>query len=414
MKLGFILKGLNNKEVMHKDNKERWDIIFKDEIFKEYYKPQSAPLKTDANSKLFESINKVNDFVDRYGREPQKNRELGEEYDCYNILRGLRSNRTNALIVKEYDKHNLLDISPEIETPKTIDDILNDDIFSLLDSNAESIFDIRNVSTTEERKEIEIINEHQYRKKCKDFNKFIHLFEKCHQEINSKKREIISFREKTVQEGAFLVLGGIMIYLEYIGKLEKGSDGKMDGRTRIIFENGMESRMMLRSLIKRLYENGFSVTFTEDNLNDELLNNMSGITKEDQESGYIYVLKSMSNDLRISEIRNLYKIGFTENEVEIRIANAKNEPTYLMADVKIEAKYKCFNLDTKKFELIIQKLFGNSCLNIDIFDSKGLRHSPREWFIVPLKIINQAIELIIKEDIIGYYYDNQTEQLVKK
>lgn len=399
---------------MYKDNKERWNSIFEDEIFKEYYKPQSISQKKDVNSKLIESINKVNEFIDKYGKEPQKNGELGEEYDCYNILRGLRSNRTNALIVKEYDKHNLINIVPIIETPKTIDDILNDDIFKILDSNAESIFNIRNVSTIEERKERENINEHQYRKKCKDFSKFKPLFDKCHQEINNKKREIISFREKTVQEGAFLVLGGIMIYLEYIGKLEKGSDGKMDGRTRIIFENGMESRMMLRSLIKRLYENGFSVTFTEDNLNDELLNNMSGITKEDQESGYIYVLKSMSNDLRISEIRNLYKIGFTENEVEIRIANAKNEPTYLMADVKIEAKYKCFNLNTQKFELIIQKLFGNSCLNIDIFDSKGLRHSPREWFIVPLKIINQAIELIIKEDIIGYYYDNQTEQLVKK
>lgn len=399
---------------MYKDNKERWNSIFEDEIFKEYYKPQSISQKTDVNSKLIESINKVNEFIDKYGKEPQKNGELGEEYDCYNILRGLRSNRTNALIVKEYDKHNLINIVPIIETPKKFDDIFNDDIFDLLDSDTESIFEIRNVSTIDEKKERESINEHQYRKKCKDFYKFKPIFDKCHQEINSKKREIISFREKTVQEGAFLVLGGIMIYLEYIGKLEKGSDGKMDGRTRIIFENGMESRMMLRSLIKRLYENGFSVTFTEDNLNDELLNNMSGITKEDQESGYIYVLKSMSNDLRISEIRNLYKIGFTENEVEIRIANAKNEPTYLMADVKIEAKYKCFNLNTQKFELIIQKLFGNSCLNVDIYDSKGIRYSPREWFIVPLKVINQAIELIISGDIIGYYYDNQEEVLIKK
>lgn len=399
---------------MRKENKERWDRIFEDEIFNELFKPQSSPIKIDENSKLIELFNKVNEFIDRFGKEPQKNRVLGDEYECYHILKGLRSNKTNALIVKEYDKHNLLDVESIIETPKTIDDILNDDIFKILDSNAESIFNIRNVSTIEERKERENINEHQYRKKCKDFSKFKPLFDKCHEEINNKEREIISFREKTVQEGAFFVLGGVMIYLEYIGKLKKGSDGKMDGRTRIIFENGMESRMMLRSLIKRLYENGFSVTFTEDNLNEVLLNNMSGITKKDKPTGYIYVLKSLSNDLRISEIRNLYKIGFTENDVENRIANAKNEPTYLMADVRIEAKYKCFNLDTKKFELIIQKLFGNSCLNIDIFDSKGLRHSPREWFIVPLKIINQAIELIIKEDIIGYYYDNQTEQLVKK
>lgn len=398
---------------MRKDNNGKWDSIFDDEVFKEYYKPQSTSLKTDENSKLIDSFNKVNEFIDRFGKEPQKNRVLGDEYECYHILKGLRSNKTNAFIVREYDKHNLLDVESIIETPKTIDDILNDDIFKILDSNAESIFNIRNVSTIEERKERENINEHQYRKKCKDFSKFKPLFDKCHKEINNKEREIISFREKTVQEGSFLVLGGIMIYLEYIDKLERGSDGKFDGRTRIIFENGMESRMMLRSLIKRLYENGFSVTFTEDNLNEELLNNMHGITDEDKASGYIYILKSKSNDLRISEIRNLYKLGFTENEVEIRTSNAKNEPTYLMADIDIIAKYKCFNLNPQKFELIIQKLFGNSCLNIDIYDSKGIRYSPREWFVVPLKIINQAIELIINGDIIGYYYDNQDEVLKK-
>lgn len=399
---------------MRKENIERWDKIFKDEVFIEYYKPQSIPIKTSENSKLIESFNRVNEFIEKFGREPQKNRVLGEEYDCYNILRGFKNNRKDALLVKEFDKFNLLDVETEIEVPKSIDDILNDDIFSLLDANAESIFDIKNVSNPEERRGREIINEHQYRKKCNDFYKFKPLFDKCHEDINNKKRNIISFREKTVEKGAFFVLGGIMIYLEFIAKLEKGSDGKLDGRTRIIFENGMESKMMLRSLIKRLYENGYSVTFTEVNLNDELLNNMSGITEEDKVSGYIYVLKSKSNDLRLSEIRNLYKIGFTENEVETRISNAKNEPTYLMADVEIVAKYKCFNLNPQKFELIIQKLFGNTCLNIDVYDAKGIRYSPREWFIVPLKIINQAIELIINGDIIGYYYDNQNEQLIKQ
>lgn len=396
---------------MRKENNDKWDIIFNDDIFKQYYKVQSSPQKTNDNAKLIENFDKVNEFVRKTGREPQKVRNLGEEYDCYNILRSFRKNRKEALIVKEFDTNNLLRVEDDIQVPKTIDDIFNDDIFNILDSNAESIFTLTNVSTPEQIKEREIINEHQYRKKCKDFVNFKPLFDKCHQELDNKKREFISFREKNVKEGAFFVLGGIMLYLDTIGDLEKGSDGKLDGRTRIIFENGMESRMMLRSLIKRLYEDGLCITNTEDQINDELINNMSGITKYDKESGYIYVLKSNSNDLRISEIRNLFKIGFSTTSVEERIANAINEPTYLMADVDIVAKYKCFNINPQKFELIIHKLFGNSCLNLDVFDTKGMRHSPREWFIIPLKVINQAIELIISGEIVGYYYDNQEEVL---
>jgi hypothetical protein len=71
-------------------------------------------------------------------------------------------------------------------------------------------------------------------------------------------------------------------------------------------------------------------------------------------------------------------------------------------------------MNTQKFEQLLHNFFGKVCLNIDIFDQKGNRITPREWFIAPLKVIEQAIELIISGEIIQYRYDYQTESIIKK
>ena len=138
------------------------------------------------------------------------------------------------------------------------------------------------------------------------------------------------------------------------------------------------------------------------------------ITDEDKEAGYIYVLSSKSTDPKIREIRNLFKIGYSTTRVETRIKNAEKEPTYLIAPVQIEAEYKTFNMNTQKFEQLLHNFFGASCLNIDIFDEKGRRHMPQEWFIAPIHVIDQAIEMIINEKIIHYKYDQDLEVIVLK
>ena len=156
-----------------------------------------------------------------------------------------------------------------------------------------------------------------------------------------------------------------------------------------------------------MYKNGQSVT--------ELINNtdliINHINEEDKESGFIYILKSKSVNPEIQAIPNLYKIGFSTTAVEERIKNAFQDPTYLMADVKIVTTYKCYNLTTQVFEKIIHTFFGSVSLVIDIFDNKKVRHSPREWFTVPLKIIEEAIPLIISGEIVHYRYDNEKEMV---
>lgn len=125
-------------------------------------------------------------------------------------------------------------------------------------------------------------------------------------------------------------------------------------------------------------------------------------------------MKSQSEKEEISSIENLYKIGYSSTNVQERVKNAENEPTYLMAPVKIESSWQCYNMNAQKFEKLIHKFFGASCLEVDVFDKKGIRHTPREWFIVPLEAIEQAITLIISGEILNYRFDADNGVIVKK
>tara|TARA_B100000749_G_C18014676_1_gene296761 strand:- start:42 stop:479 length:438 start_codon:yes stop_codon:yes gene_type:complete len=138
------------------------------------------------------------------------------------------------------------------------------------------------------------------------------------------------------------------------------------------------------------------------------------ITNDDEKKGYIYILTSLSNDPKISEVQNLFKIGFSKTPVEIRIKNAAIEPTYLMAPVKIVMTFECYNLNPQKLEILLHRFFGKSCLNIDIYDNNGQRHEPREWFIAPIEVIEKAIHLVISGDIVKYEYDSHNEVIISK
>lgn len=172
--------------------------------------------------------------------------------------------------------------------------------------------------------------------------------------------------------------------------------------------------MLKRSIEKLLYANGQVVTENADQTNEDFTERFSNITAEDEEAGFIYILKSKSDKKELKEIHNLYKIGFSKTTVEDRVKNASQEPTYLMADVRIVMAYKCYNMNPQKLEQLLHNFFGTSCLNFDVFDKDGNRHTPREWFIAPLTIIEQAIHYIISGDIIYYRYDSTNEEIVER
>jgi hypothetical protein len=111
---------------------------------------------------------------------------------------------------------------------------------------------------------------------------------------------------------------------------------------------------------------------------------------------------------------DLYKIGFSTVPVDDRIKNAKNEATYLYSDVQKVATYACYNRNADKLEQLLHRFFASACLNIDLFDDKGQRITPREWFIVPFEVIEEAIELILNESIMHYKYDTTTRTITLK
>lgn len=302
-------------------------------------------------------------------------------------------------MLQEYDRHYLLIQNEAL--PNSLDYILNSTEFADLIDN-EDIFTLKHIPLNTERESADFVAR---RKQCKNFAKYEELFKQCHAEIKSGQRKLMAFSEADLTEKSFFIAKGLLGYLDTIYDLVKDKSSKLDGRIYSIFENGMESNMLFRSLGKMLYEDGFLVSESQSSDLEAFNRGFEIINAEDQQSGYIYVLKSKSTDSNIMNIDNLYKIGYSTTPVEERIKNAENEPTYLMAAVEIIAVYQCYNMNPQKFEQLLHKFFSRSCLNLDIFGEHGARYNPREWFIVPLHIISQAIELIISGEIINYQYN---------
>lgn len=291
---------------------------------------------------------------------------------------------------------------------KSLEDIFNDDDLGLLDDGKDGdIFKIKHVPVQRAA-----ADEVAKRKRCKDFDQFEHLFKDVHRELREGKRKLLPFNDKGYQlvEGNYYVLNGLLVYLADINFTSEAKtiDGKRfrkDGRTRTIFENGTESTMLYRSLAKALYKDGRIVSETNEQENSNFYTNFGGITEDDTSTGYIYILKSKSTDPRIQSYDHLYKIGFSTTTVEKRIANAKKEPTYLMADVEVIAEYQAFNINPQKFEYYLHAFFGESCLDLLVADKDGKNHQPKEWFIAPLDVIQQAVELLVNGQIINYQYN---------
>lgn len=405
------------------------DIFNNDPLGLLVVKPKTSNAKT-AEERLLASFQEINDFIFANNREPEANDKNINEFQLYSRLKSLREEDGKIAILRPADIYHLL---PENEADKvseakqsyfrkpkeikSIDDIFGEDNFDILGNDDEGLFDFKHTPKDYDRASADFIAR---RKPCKDFEKYEPQLQQVQKDLASGKRKLIDFKQENLKEGAFYVHNGVLFLLEKINISQKehykpdGTRVREDGRTRCIFENGTQSNMLKRSVEKILYENGKVVTDNLDKINEGFLESFNAITDDDQEAGYIYVLKSKSTNPEISSIKNLYKIGYSRTEVTDRIKNADKEPTYLMAPVEYIAGWKCYNMNTQKFEQLIHNFFGSSCLEIDVFDEKGKRHTPREWFIAPLEIIEQTIALIISGNIVNYKYDKDSCLIINR
>lgn len=391
--------------------------IFNDENFGLLEsKPTSSNTKTE-DDRLIESFIEINAFFEKNNREPEATNIT--EFKLLSRLKALRKDAKKVEILKPYDSHNLLNTKAVI---KSVEDILNNDELGILDTEETlSIFKLKNVPNSTDRAESDFVAQ---RKAMKDreFLPYEPMFKEVHRKLRERKISLKPFRnpEKNLKKGNYYVLDGVLLYLEEIDlsrtlENEPVSDkNRKDGRTRIVFENGTMSNMLYRSLGKQLLANGHLVTKTESETAKELLDNVNSVDEDDLDTGWIYILKSKSTNPKIEPITDLYKIGYSTVPVPERIKNASKETTYLMADVEIIASYKTYNINAQKFENLIHRFFAEVCLNIDINDDKGRRITPREWFVVPLHIIDKVIQLILSGEIVNYKYDANKQMLTVK
>ncbi len=394
-------------------------------------KPKASSAR-NADERLLSSFQEINDFVAEHGKEPAPNVANVAETQLYYRLKSLREDDEKVALLKDQDAHDILpstDVAAEPQgeyqknKPKeinSIDDIFGDDSLDILRDDSEGLFEFTHTPKDFERAQADFMAR---RKVYKDFDDYEVSFKQVHKDLSTGKRKLIPFSETLLKSGNYYVNNGVMLYLKEVdyedrewsrGEAEKNRIRKFsDGRTMTIFENGTYSNLLFRSLSKVLSLNGKAITQNSDDVAESIVKKAEGITSDDKETGFIYVLESQSQDDRITSIKNLFKIGYSKIAVEDRIKNAEKEPTYLMAPVRIMGAWQCYNMNPQKLEQLLHNFFGASCLNIDITDAKGKLHRPQEWFLAPMSVIEKTIEMIVSGEIVGYRYDGGLDNIIK-
>lgn len=368
-------------------------------------KPKRAAIGVD--ERLLASFQQINDFYRQHGKEPESNPSNILEFQLFNRLKGLRASKEKCEALQDADEFHLLTFVKPANPITSVADIFNDDSLGLLDDEAASIFQLKHVPLMKEMPE-----KIAQRKRCQDFEQFEVLFKQCHADLAAGIREVRGFTgEQQIQSGHFFILHGITVYVAEVGEKEV-KNGKVNARLRCIFENGTESNMLLRSLATELYKDETGRRILE--LHEKALEALEQIQEEDKKSGYLYVLQSLSSVPEFAEIKSLYKIGFSTVPVPERIKNAIEDPTFLMAPVKVVSVFECYNLNPQKFELLLHTFFGKACLNVDVYDKSGKRFSPREWFVAPVHVIEAAANMLITGEIINYKYDHEHLEIVER
>ena len=368
--------------------------------------------RTPREERVIAGFEEIQLFVEQHGCAPQH----GEDRDIFERLYAVRLDRLRTLadcrvVLQPLDHQGLLaGAQPApVSAPDELDD---DELLALLGVDGAATADITELrhvrSAAEKRAAEEIAN----RQKCEDFDSFKPLFEQVQQELSAGLRQTRRFERKSeIAPGRFYILGGQKAYVAATEEPFTNEHGNIDARLRVIFDNGTESNLLMRSLQKalqqdpagrRIIEPSAGPLFTDQN------------EEGDEASGIVYVLRSKSDHPAVAAHRDvLHKIGVTGGDVARRIANARFDPTFLMADVEVVATYELYNINRARLENLIHRIFGATRLDIEIKDRFGQTIVPREWFLVPLFAVDEAIERIREGTITGCIYDPKTARLTQ-
>lgn len=376
----------------------------------EVKKDKKAKL-TPREERIIAGFEEIQRFVDENGRAPLH----GEDRYIFERLYATRLDQIKSQedcrsLVIEMDHQGLL--SGETGTIELADDIGSDEaLLAELGIEAPKEGDVTFLKHVKTRAEKKAAEEIASRDPCEEFEKFKPLFDQVQSELKAGIREAkLLIKNPQINQGDWFILYGQKAYVAEISEQRIYGFDKNDYRLRVIYDNGTESDLLLRSLQRVLDKDESGrriIELSAGPLFDDIASD------DDLESGTIYVLRSLSEHPMIASNRDvIHKIGVTGGTVEKRIGNAKLDPTFLMADVEVVATYQLFNINRTKLEKLIHRFFEEAKLDIEIKDRFGNPVAPQEWFLVPVTVIDEAVAKITDQSISHFKYDPESASIV--
>jgi len=357
------------------------------------FEPKEKHKITTTNDRLIESFQQITEFVQKNNRLPNKDSDDLKEAVLGTRLGSIRIDKDKIKTLTKYDELGLLELD---KVPESLEELFISDTDLFNNDGIFDVYSLPNKGRTEKN-----IGDIAERIKVREFEKYKKMFIEKQNGLKLGNYKLTRFTTVTeLKLHNFYITDGIMCYIDEIGQ-QKKVFGRQKERLRVIFENGTESNIYLRSLSSQLYKDGYIV--------DENINN---IKDNDIAVGYIYILKSLSSDPAVTTIKDLYKIGVTTDTVESRIKNAENNPTYLMAPVKTVAIYKLTGeYRPVKVESLVHRFFADAKVDLEIIDNFGRIYIPDEWYSAPIEAIEEMVDKIGDKSIINFYYESKTQQI---
>ncbi len=374
--------------------------------------PVASGGRTPREQRIIAGFEEIQRFVEEHSRLPQH----GENRDIFERLYAVRLDRIRESsecreILKDLDPKGLLGQEPE--TSIVLHDAPPSDeaLLASLGVAPNPDEDVTRLVHVRSRDEIKAAEEIAQRNPCLDIELFRPLFERSQRDLDSGVRRTLKYQANAeVTKGDWFILDGQKVFVAEMGEPFVSDYGRPDRRLRVIYDNGTESDLLVRSLQRALNKDKISRRITEPD-NGPLF---SGVEEaDDLPTGHIYVLQSKSDHPFVAKNRAvIHKIGVTGGDVKSRIANAKKDPTYLLADVEIVATFKLANINRKRLEALLHKFFSNARLDLELKDRFGSQVEPREWFLVPLTVIEGTIQKLTDGTIEKFRYDPETARLI--
>ena len=364
--------------------------------------------------RIIAGFEEIERFVQEHGRKP----EHGENRDIFERLYAVRLDRIRESaecreILRSMDSHGLLNIGDDAQSSRVNEEPSDEELLDALGVGAAPAEDVTQLVHVRSREEKTAAEEIAQRNPCKNFGEFRPLFEKVQHDLGAGQRRTLKYKENAdVKKGDMFILDGQKVIVADLGEPFVSDYGRPDRRLRVVYDNGTESDLLVRSLQRALNKDKASRRITEPDLGPLFSDEEE---EDDLPTGYIYVLRSKSEHPFVAEHRSVvHKIGVTGGDVKGRIANAKKDPTYLLADVEIVATFKLSNINRKGLEALLHKFFGSARLDLELKDRFGGQVEPREWFLVPLPVIEEAIQKLMEGTIGNFRYDSEAAKLVER